>query len=123
MCKNINNNYEALKESWGYHKSKKYHFEIEVIEGAESTCHKVGDKFDYPKDRGIMCPWLLDSMSGLIKIMEFGGELPWTYKGTPYEKITDSEGISTEFVRCPDPSEAGITVRITRTFTPSGSPC
>ncbi len=114
MCENSNIDIEALKKSWGYNMEKKYGFEIEVVEGEESTCHKIGDKFDYPKDRGVICPWLLDSMSALIRIMEFGGELPWNYKGTPYEKISDPNGISTEFVRCPDPSKAGIVVKITR---------
>jgi len=114
MCKLPEKNMETLKKSWGYDLNHNYIFEIEVIEGKESTCHRIGDKFTYPDDRGIICPWLLDSMSGLIRVMEFGGTLPWSYQGTPYEKISNQEGISTEFVRCPDPTSAGIVVKITR---------
>ena len=95
MCKQ-EKDIEKLKKSWGYSTDNKYDFEIEVVEGAESTCHKLGDKFSYPLDRGIICPFLLDSMSGLIRVMEFGGILPWTYKGTAYEKKNDPEGITTE---------------------------
>ncbi len=36
--------------------------------------------------------------------MENGVKLPWTYKGTPFEKKMDPDAVSTEFVRCPDPS-------------------
>jgi hypothetical protein len=28
----------------------------------------------------------------------------------------DLEGVTTEYIRCPDPSKAGIVVKITRTF-------
>jgi uncharacterized repeat protein (TIGR04076 family) len=107
--------YEELKNSWGYREATKYSFVIEVVEGEKSTCHKIGDTFDYPKDRGLMCPWLLDSLSGLIRVLEFGGTLPWKYEGTPYEKVMDPKGVTTEFVRCPDPSDVGIVVKITRT--------
>jgi hypothetical protein len=54
-------------------------------------------------------------MSGMIRVLEYGGTLPWDYKGTPYEKQIDPDGVTTEFVRCPDPSSAGIVVKITRT--------
>ena len=55
------NHFDALLKSWGYGKPK-YRFEVEVVESENSTCHQVGQKFDYPRDRGIMCPWLLDRM-------------------------------------------------------------
>ena len=45
-----------------------------------------------------------------------GAILPWTYAGTPYEKVIDPEGVTTEYIRCPDPSSSGIVVKITRTF-------
>jgi hypothetical protein len=51
-------------------------------------------------------------------VLEYGGTLPWEYKGTPYEKQIDPDGVTTEFVRCPDPSSAGIVVKITRTRLP-----
>ncbi len=94
---------------------KKYELEIEIVEGAASLCHQVGDKFSYPQDRGELCPWLLDSMEGMLRVLMFGGTLPWEYAGTPYEKRIDPEGVTTEFVRCPDPTAAGIVAKITRT--------
>jgi hypothetical protein len=93
---------------------KRYTFEIEVVEGPKSRCHKVGEKFAYPQDFGKLCGWLRDSMSGALRAMEWGAMLPWTYKGTPYEKVLDVDGVTTEFIRCPDPTSAGIVVKITR---------
>jgi len=113
MCDYDSIDFEKLMKSWGYGKPM-YRFEVEVVEGARSTCHKVGEKFRYPQDRGVMCPWLLDSMNGLIRVLEFGGTLPWQYKGTPYEKENNPDGVTTEYVRCPDPTTAGIVVKITR---------
>lgn len=60
-----------------------------------------------------MCPWLVDSITGMVRALENGGELPWRYRGTPYEKIIDPEGVTTEYVRCPDPTAAGIVLKIT----------
>jgi uncharacterized repeat protein (TIGR04076 family) len=97
---------------------KEYAIEIEVVEGAASVCHQVGDRFSYPADRGEICPWLLDSMEGMIRVLLFGGTLPWRYQGTPYEKEIDPAGATTEFVRCPDPTDRGIVVKITRTPAP-----
>ncbi len=95
---------------------KKFAIEIEVIEGPKQGCanHKVGQKFKYPQDRGKMCEWLLDSMNAAIRVLEFGGTMPWTYEGTPYQKIINLDGITTEYIRCPDPSKSGIVVKITR---------
>jgi len=36
------------------------------------------------------------------------------YQGTPYEKVVDPDGVTTEFVRCPDPT-SGLVAKITRT--------
>ena len=79
---------------------------------------QVGDKFRYPDDLGRLCPWLLDSLTGVIRALEHGGTLPWTYRGTPFEKAIDPEGITTEFVRCLDPTASGIVVKVTRTALP-----
>ena len=68
-----------------------------------------------PEDLGLLCPWLVDSLTGFLRALENGGTLPWTYRGTPYEKEIDPEGVTTEFVRCPDPTASGIVVKITRT--------
>ncbi|MCX5971810.1 MAG: hypothetical protein NTV14_09985 [Coprothermobacterota bacterium] len=95
-----------------------YSFEIEVVEAEQSVCHQLGEKFRYPDEMGQLCPWLLDSIGGMLHVLEWGGTLPWTYAGTPYEKQIKPEGITTEFVRCPDPTAAGIVVKITRTRLP-----
>jgi len=32
-----------------------------------------------------------------------------------YQKVIDPEGVTTEFIRCPDPTDAGVVAKITRT--------
>jgi len=76
---------------------------------------QVGQKFRYPEDLGELCPWLVDSFTGMIRVLENDGTLPWKYRGTPFEKVVDPDGITTEFVRCPDPTASGIVIKITRT--------
>lgn len=94
----------------------KYSFEIEVVAPAKSLCHyhKAGEKFAYPRDLGKICPWLRDSMSGMLSALEWGAVFPWDYEGTPFHKVRDPEGVTTEFVHCPDPTPDGIVVKITR---------
>ena len=113
-----------------------YGFELEIVEGKggqfrtdgthpnlvkEGICawmygrFEVGQKFRYPADLGKMCPWMVDNMTGMIRVLENGGTLPWKYSGTPYEKMIDPDGVTTEFVRCPDPTASGIVIKITRT--------
>jgi uncharacterized repeat protein (TIGR04076 family) len=79
---------------------------------------QVGQKFRYPDDLGQMCPWLVDSLTGMIRVLEHGGTLSWKYKGTPYEKLIDPDGVTTEFVRCPDPTASGIVIKVIRTALP-----
>lgn len=94
---------------------RRYKIDIEIYEAREDTwCHKKGDKFTYPDDIGKMCPWLLSSMWDFIRILQTGGTLSWKYEGTPYEKVIDPDGITTEYVRCPDPT-ADLVAKITRT--------
>jgi hypothetical protein len=50
----------------------------------------------------------------MIRVLKYGGILPWMYSDTPYEKVIDPDNITTEFVRCPDPT-ARIVAKITRT--------
>lgn len=97
----------------------RYEIEIEVVEADNSVCHQLGERFRYPDDLGNMCPWLRDSMSGMLRVLDYGGTLPWTYKGTPYAKQNDPEGVTTEYVRCPDPTSVGIVVKITRVKLPA----
>lgn len=90
----------------------RYEFEVDIVEGNCSP-HKAGQKIKYPDEKGKICPWLMDSMSGAVRVLEYGGTLPWLYKGTPYEKVIDPNGITTEFIRCPDPSRV-VVAKITR---------
>ncbi len=97
-------------------KRKRYAIEIEIFEAREdSWCHKKGDTFAYPADWGKICPWLRASLNDFVRILEFGGTLPWRYEGTPYEKVIDPDGVTTEYVRCPDPT-ANLVAKITRTL-------
>ena len=100
----------------GQTKKKKYKIDIEIYEAREdSWCHKKGDKFQYPQDIGKICPWLLASMHDFIRLLENGVTLPWKYENTPYEKVIDPDGVTTEYVRCPDPT-ADFVAKITRTL-------
>ena len=98
-------------------KRKRYNLEIEIYEARPDTwCHKKGDKFTYPQDIGKICPWLLGSLRDFLVVLQHGATLPWKYEGTPYEKVIDPDGITTEYVRCPDPTSA-LVAKITRTAT------
>jgi len=94
---------------------RKYRIEIEIYEARQDTwCHKKGDKFEYPKDMSKICPWLLSSMHDFIVLLQHGATLPWRYEGTPYQKVIDPDGVTTEFIRCPDPT-SNLVAKITRT--------
>lgn len=92
-----------------------YSIEIEIFQIDGCEAHRVGERFKYPDDIGLLCPWLLDSMNNMIRVLQFGGNLPWRYTGTPYEKLINfNDEITTEFVRCPDPTRSGVVAKITR---------
>lgn len=91
-----------------------YEIKIEIVGGEGCDHHRPGDTFKYPDDIGSICPWLLDSIKSMVRVLQFGGTLPWTYEGTDYEKTIDPDGITTEFVRCPDPTDSGVVAKITR---------
>lgn len=96
-------------------KRKSYKIELEVYEARpDLRCHKKGDTFNYPADWGKICPSLRASLNEFVRLLEFGVTLPWKYEGTPYEKVIDPEGVTTEYVRCPDPT-SNLVVKITRT--------
>ena len=100
----------------GQEKRKKYKIDIEIYEAREDTwCHEKGDKFKYPEDWGKLCPWLRTSLNDFVRLLENGVTLPWKYEGTPYEKVIDPNGVTTEYVRCPDPT-ADLVAKITRTL-------
>jgi hypothetical protein len=50
----------------------------------------------------------------MIRVLQFGGTLPWKYKDTEYEKMIDADAITTEFIRCPDPTDAGLVAKVIR---------
>jgi uncharacterized repeat protein (TIGR04076 family) len=91
---------------------RQYAFEIDIVEG-QCQPHKTGQTFKYPDEKGRICPWLMDSMNGAIRVLEYGGTMPWLYEGTPYQKVIDPNGLTTEFIRCPDPSRV-IVAKISR---------
>ena len=86
--------------------------------GDGEKSYEVGRRFSYPDEVNIMCPWLLDSLRGFLAGLSAGKIYKWTYKGTPYEKVIDPNGITTEYVRCPDPTASGIVVKVIRTKLP-----
>lgn len=94
---------------------KRYRIDIEIFEARPDTwCHKKGDKFSYPADWGKLCPWLRASLNEFVRLLESGVTLPWMYEGTPYAKVIDPEGVTTEYVRCPDPT-SNLVAKIVRT--------
>jgi uncharacterized repeat protein (TIGR04076 family) len=94
---------------------KRYKIDIEIFEARpDSWCHPKGEKFAYPADWGEICPWLRASLNEFVRLLENGVTLPWKYEGTPYAKVIDPEGVTTEYVRCPDPTSA-LVAKITRT--------
>ena len=91
-----------------------YEIEIEIFKGNGCEHHRLGERYKYPEEVGNLCPWLLDSINSMVRVLQFGGLLPWKYKGTEYEKTINRDGTTTEFIRCPDPTDAGIVAKITR---------
>jgi uncharacterized repeat protein (TIGR04076 family) len=91
---------------------REFDFEIEIVEG---TCgpHQAGQTFKYPEEKGKICNWLMDSMNGALRVLEYGGTMPWLYEGTPYQKVIDKDGLTTEFIRCPDPTRV-VVAKISR---------
>lgn len=92
----------------------KYEITIEIFKGESCDHHQLGEKYLYPEDIGNICPWLLDSINSMVRVLQFGGMLPWKYAQTDFEKVIEQDGVSTEFVRCPDPTKAGVVAKITR---------
>lgn len=85
-----------------------------MYRGDGEKSYKVGQKFTLPADAGKVCPWLMGTLQGMIHALAYGGTLPWKYEGTPYEKVIDPEGVTTEYARCVDPTASGIVVKIIR---------
>jgi hypothetical protein len=86
-----------------------------MYRGNGELSYQQGQRFRYPEDWGKICPWLASSLDPIIQTLRFGGTLGWQYPDTPYEKEVDPDGITTEFIRCVDPTESGIVVKVIRT--------
>jgi uncharacterized repeat protein (TIGR04076 family) len=96
-------------------KRRRYKIDIEIFEARpDSWCHKKGDTFAYPADWGKLCPWLRASLNEFVRLLENGVTLPWMYEGTAYAKVIDPDGVTTEYVRCPDPT-SNLVSKIIRT--------
>jgi uncharacterized repeat protein (TIGR04076 family) len=91
-----------------------YKIEIEIFECHDCDHHSPGQKFRYPEEIGKICPWLLDSINTMARVMQFGGTLPWKYEGTKYQKEINAGVTTTEYVRCPDPTDSTVVVKLTR---------
>ncbi len=83
--------------------------------GDGKNSYQQGQRFRYPEDLGKLCPWLIDNINSVIRVLNYGGALPWKYENTPYTKEIDPAGVTTEFIRCLDPTDSGIVVKIIRT--------
>ncbi len=86
-----------------------------MYRGDGEKSYQQGHRFKLPEDNELICPWLLDSLSSIVDALRAGETLGWRYKDTPYEKVINKQGITTEFIRCVDPTESGIVVKVIRT--------
>lgn len=59
---------------------KKYDIEIEVVDKlGKYKCHhhhEIGDKFNFTKDRGKICPMAVHAIFPYAEIVRYGGQLP-----------------------------------------------
>ena len=59
----------------------KYKVSIEIVDIlGEGKCpmeHQIGEKFEYPEDRGKICPSAFNSIYPYIRVMDSGGSYPW----------------------------------------------
>ena len=53
-------------------------------------------------------------MHDALILLQRGVTLSWKYEDTPYEKVIDPDGVTTEYIRCPDPT-ANLVAKIIRT--------
>ena len=58
-----------------------YKVSIEIVdileEGKCPQGHQIGEKFDYPEERGKICPSAFHLIYPYIQVMESGGTFPW----------------------------------------------
>ena len=48
-----------------------YEVKTEIFQGDSCDHHKLGVKFKYPDDIGELCPWLMDSVNTMVRVMQF----------------------------------------------------
>jgi len=92
-----------------------YTNEIEIYKGKGCENHRIGEKFRYSEDIAHVCPWLMGCINSMIRVLQFGGALPCKYQDSENEKVIDQDGITTEFIRCPDPTDVDVVAKITQT--------
>jgi hypothetical protein len=79
--------------------------------------YEVGHRFRYPEDLGLLCPWLVDSLTGMMRAREWRDVSPEVSRDAVREG--DGSGRGCDGVRpSPDPTALGIVVKITRTALP-----
>jgi uncharacterized repeat protein (TIGR04076 family) len=58
-----------------------YKVSIEIVnileEGECPAGHQIGETFEYPEERGKICPAAFHSIYPYIRVMESGGSFPW----------------------------------------------
>ena len=88
-----------------------------MYRGDDDKSYKKGQIFKYPEEAGKLCQWMLNDINLVIQVLRLNGKMLWDYKDTPYEKEINEDGITTEFIRCMDPTNSGIVVKIIRKKT------
>ena len=89
-----------------------------MYRGDGESSYKLGQIFKYPEESGKLCPWISNSVHEVFQVLRFGGNILWDYKNTPYEKEINRNGITTEYIRCIDPTESGIVLKFIRKENP-----
>lgn len=83
-----------------------------MYRGDGKNSYYKGQIFNYPEDAGKLCPWMLPNITQVIQILQADGKLGWRYENTAYEKKIEENGITTEFIRCMDPTDSGIVIKV-----------
>jgi hypothetical protein len=55
---------------------------------------------------------MIHDIHQVYQILRFGGSLGWDYKDTEFEKVFNKNGVTTEYIRCMDPTDSGIVIEL-----------
>ena len=88
-----------------------------MYRGDGTNSYQEGQVFDYPQDSDKLCPWLIQDIHQVYQIIRFGGKLGWDYKNTEFEKVFNKKGVTTEYLRCIDPTNSGIVIELSKNET------